>query len=445
MRILACLALGLALAAPLRAEEPAPTEHRTIRLEPAATLSVNHEPLGRGDLFRIDLPAGKPALLRVSEPGYVTQWRPLTPAPGDSSVIEITLERAPIPVLFRGEVPAVVLCDGAERGSVPCHLFFNEPRAYRITFRAEGFLERTLRLDLSDGKPRVVDAALTPSTATLALESMPAGAKALLDGVPQGKTPLTLRGLRPGKHEVTFRQEGYRTLTHTLTLDAGQEATLALPLERLPAGLTVTTLPIGARIYVDGVFRGESDLTLKDLPAGTHAIRVERYGYAQAERTVTVEAGESRVEEFRLNVIRGTLAVQTQPGAVEVWEGEERLLTTQPGKNGYTSQLATVQLPPGKHTLTLKAYGYADLTKTVDIAASQTLTLREKLAFKPNLTLTTKDGKTYSGVLRKYGKDGTVSLELKPGMTRTFTPAEAPACDEKALQRALEAWGAAAP
>lgn len=441
MRILACLALGLALAAPLRAEDPPPTEHRTIRVEPAATLNVNHVSKGRDTTFQVELPSGKPALLRVSEPGYETQWRTITPSPNDSSIIEITLEREPIPVLFRGDVPAVVLCDGAERGTVPCHLFFNAPRAYRITFRAEGFLERTLRLDLSDGKPRVVDAALTSSTATLALGSEPAGAKVLLDGVPQGQTPLTLRKIRPGKHEVTFSQDGYRTLTHTLTLDAGQEATLSMPLERLPAGLTITTLPIGARVYVDGVFRGESDLTLKDLPAGTHTIRVERPGYAQASRTVTVGAGESRAEEFRLNIIRGTLAVQTQPGTVEVWEGEKCLLTTQPGKDGYTSQLATVQLPPGKHTLTFKAYGYADLTKTVDITASQTLTLREKLTFKPNLSITTKDGKTYSGVLRKYG-GGSISLELKPGMTRTFTSAEAPTYDKEALQRALKAWGA---
>ena len=109
MRILACLALALALAVPLRADEPPPTEHRTIRVKPTATLSVNHAPKGRSNLFQIDLPTGKPALLRVSEPGYVTQWRTITPSPNDSSTIEIALERAPIPVLFRGEVPAVVL------------------------------------------------------------------------------------------------------------------------------------------------------------------------------------------------------------------------------------------------------------------------------------------------------------------------------------------------
>ena len=114
MRILACLALGLALAAPLRAEDPPPTEHRTIRVEPAATLCVNHEPKGRDTAFQVELPSGKPALLRVSEPGYETQWRTITPSPNDSSVIEITLERAPIPVLFRSETPATVLCDGAE-------------------------------------------------------------------------------------------------------------------------------------------------------------------------------------------------------------------------------------------------------------------------------------------------------------------------------------------
>ena len=445
MRALALLALALTLAAPLRAEDPAPTEHRTVRLDPAATLRVNHREVGRGATFQLDLPAGRPALLRVSEPGYATQWRTLTPNPGDPSVIDVTLERRPIPVLFRGDIPAVIQCEGAERGTAPCHLFFDEPRAYRVTLRAEGFLERTLRLDLRDGKPQVIDAALTPSTATLALDSAPAGAEVSLDGLPQGKTPLTLHALRPGKHEVTFRLPGHRPLTHTLTLDAGQEATLSLPLERLPAGLTVTTLPIGARVYVDGVFRGESDLALTDLPPGPHTLRVERHGYAQAERAIDLRAGASHVEEFRLAIIRGTLAVQTQPGAVEVWEGDTRLLTTQPGQDGYTSRLATAQLPPGKHTLTLRAYGYADLTKTIDIAPSQTATLREKLTFAPNLTIRTKDGKRYAGVLRKYGADGTVALELKPGMTRTFTPAEAPTCDKDELLRALEALGAATP
>lgn len=418
------LAAACAAAALWAQGQEAPTATLRVTCRPAATLWVNHRQNRTGESFTLEVPANAPTLLRLSAPGYATQWRTVTPGPGERRHEPFELAREPIPVLFRSERPATVLCDGAELGVTPFHCFFEEPRAYRVVVRAQGFQDQAIRLDLSNGKPRVVDATLTPDSGALEVTSEPAGARVQVNGVAHGVTPCTLERLREGKHTLRLTLEGHKPLTHTLELRAGERLPLRFALERLPAGLTVSTIPEGARIYVDGVFRGESDLTVGDLPEGTHSVRAELPGYATASREVRLAAGATQVEEIRLEIVRGTLAVQTQPGVVEVWEGGRRLLTTQPQKkDGFTSAEARLPLPPGPHTLTLKARGYADATRTVTIAADKTTALKVRLDFKPNFEVRTKLG-TYQGVIVRADLDGTVSLELKPGTYRTFLPGE---------------------
>lgn len=417
------LSVALCAAVVLRAQEPLPATLR-VTCEPAAALWVNHKPNKTGENFNLTLPPNTPTVLRVSAPGHVTQWRTVTLRAGERRHEPFRLAHEPIPVLFRSERPATVLCDGAELGETPFHCFFDEPRAYRVVIRAEGYQDQAIRLDLSNGKPRVVDANLVADSGTLKIVSAPAGAKVQVNGIAHGVTPCDIGRLREGKHTIRLTLDGYRPVSHEVDLRAGETIPVTLDLRRLPAGLTVTTIPEGARVYVDGAYRGNSDLTLADLPEGPHTLRVEAPGYAQAAREITLAAGATHVEEFRLEIIRGQLALQTQPGVVELWEGKRRLLTTAPmAKNGFTSSIATLTLVPGEHTFTLKARGYADATRTVTIAANKTTDLKVRLEFKPNFEVRTPHG-VYRGVIVRTDLDGTLSLELKPGTYRTFLPAE---------------------
>lgn len=407
----------------LGAQEPSSARLR-VTCVPAAELSLNHAPQGSGESWNLTLPPDVPALLRLSAPGYRTQWRTVVLGPGDRRHEPFRLEREPIPVLFRANAGATVLCDGAELGVTPLTHFFPEPKTYRVVFRAPGFQEHVLALRLGDGKPHVVDAALLSDSGTLRLTTEPAGARVLVNGVEKGVTPCTLERIREGEHTLSLRLEGHKPLTHTLTLTAGESVPLNFRLERLPAGLTVTTLPEGARVYVDGAYRGDSDLTLTDLPAGPHTLRVELPGYAQETRQATLASGATQVEEFRLRIVRGTLAVRTQPAAVTVWQGTKRLLATTPAKAGdYTSQRAELTLPPGAYELTFKAEGYADATRKVTIAANATAELNVRLDFAPNFELITRT-ETHRGVLVRQSPEGNVTLELKPGAYRTFTAGE---------------------
>ena len=106
---------AVCLAATLWAQgQETPMATLRVTCRPAATLWVNHRQNRTGESFTLEVPANAPTLLRLSAPGYVTQWRTVTPGPGERRHEPFELAHEPIPVLFRSERPATVLCDGAE-------------------------------------------------------------------------------------------------------------------------------------------------------------------------------------------------------------------------------------------------------------------------------------------------------------------------------------------
>ncbi|MDR0669217.1 MAG: PEGA domain-containing protein [Treponema sp.] len=60
-------------------------------------------------------------------------------------------------------------------------------------------------------------------------------------------------------------------------------------------GLLVRTKPAGARVYIDGIERGQTPLELPDLRSACYSIRVSKSGYEERELRVHV-SGEGRLE-----------------------------------------------------------------------------------------------------------------------------------------------------
>ena len=80
--------------------------------------------------------------------------------------------------------------------------------------------------------PRVVVRTIvTPqTTGVLILESVPTNASVYVDGSLKGTTPLTLRAITTGVHEVAFTLAGYQNYTTKVTVSVGAVATSAVTL-----------------------------------------------------------------------------------------------------------------------------------------------------------------------------------------------------------------------
>jgi hypothetical protein len=142
---------------------------------------------------------------------------------------------------------------------------------------------------------------LTTLKSQLTITTDPSGALIYIDGVYRGTSPLTLE-LDPGTYTVGVEKPNYKTAYETVTLNPGESRSILVKLDLLKAKLSVYTDPSGALIYIDGVYRGTSPLTL-ELDPGTYTVRVEKPNYKTAYKTVELNPGENRSILVKLELV----------------------------------------------------------------------------------------------------------------------------------------------
>ena len=160
---------------------------------------------------------------------------------------------------------------------------------------------------------------------TLSVTSSPAGADVYLDGVQKGTTPVTITGVSTGFHLVRVTMPGYEdystrvitpndktvhaslkvrsgsttiptlptTIKTTITTTIPTTVPITVPTGQVPPNartgtLSVTSSPAGADVYLDGVQKGTTPVTITGVPTGFHLIRVTMPGYEDySSRVIT--------------------------------------------------------------------------------------------------------------------------------------------------------------
>jgi len=164
-----------------------------------------------------------------------------------------------------------------------------------------------------DGKtPVQPDTAPPAAVGQLLVRSTPAGARVFVDGRDRGQTPATIRDLPHGAHRLRVVRDGYAAVERRVVLTPSRPSqSLIIELERprlaqsnvpTPAtpgtvgrfvgALTVDSRPQGARVFVDGRLVGTTPVSLPEVNAGSHAVRLEREGYRRWSSSVRIVASE---------------------------------------------------------------------------------------------------------------------------------------------------------
>ncbi|MFN3201573.1 MAG: PEGA domain-containing protein [Bradymonadia bacterium] len=126
----------------------------------------------------------------------------------------------------------------------------------------------------------------------LTIESSPAGAEVIIDGVRRGRTPLLLED-PVGAHTIEVRKDRHHTYTAQIRLGSEGER-IDVVLELALGRLDVDSRPHGARVYVDGVQVGTTPMQLDDLQPGAHLVKIEARCHTPWQQRVVVSDGESR-------------------------------------------------------------------------------------------------------------------------------------------------------
>ena len=195
----------------------------------------------------------------------------------------------------------------------------------------------------------------------------------------------------PGVSSSPVEQEPAATGTRTVRLPAADvpaasadaapppaapaPASVSIPAGSQPTGwLLVRTDPPGATVTLNGVARGQTPLSLRDISFGIHRLEVSRAGFETVERDVTVSERENVVPvgvelapadgsstPGPSTPAPGSLAVQSRPSGARV---------TVDGRSAGVTPLV-VALPIGRHQVRIEGDGYQSWVTNVEVTSDE--------------------------------------------------------------------------
>ena len=202
-----------------------------------------------------------------------------------------------------------------------------------------------------------------PPAGDLYVEADVEGARIIVDGEDSGElTNAMLTGLPVGLHEVTLVTECGRA-RGDVEIREGLIQRLELVMRTGPGSLSITTVPEGATVFLDGEEIGSAPRVLKDIACGSHELAFRAPGYLEAEVEVRTPAFQvTTVVQELVEETYGTLVIAPTPLTATV------LVDGVPAGHG---PMSIEGVGTGHHRLELAADGYEPWEQQVEILADE--------------------------------------------------------------------------
>jgi serine/threonine protein kinase len=138
-----------------------------------------------------------------------------------------------------------------------------------------------------------------------------------------------------------------------------------------PSGqLTIRSTPTGALVTVDGRFRGETPLVIRDLPMGVHTVQIARPGHVPWSDRVTLSASSSR-RTVSVNLQPGLDAGSQTSGSLFVDSRPRGARVTIDGRLVGTTPFRMPGMAAGRHDIRLDLDGYRSVSMPVTVNAAR--------------------------------------------------------------------------
>ncbi|MDD1694810.1 MAG: PEGA domain-containing protein [Methanoregula sp.] len=221
-----------------------------------------------------------------------------------------------------------VYLDSAYKGTTPITINNLASGSHILEIDHTGYYDWKSSVNVPNGGTRTIDATLNPmpssTTGWIYVSSSPGGASVTLDGSSMGETPssgsLKLNNIATGSHTVVLTRSGYQQYSATTSVSSNTVTEVSAILEPTTTpsgtgGLTVTSTPPGANVFLDNAFVGISPLTLSSVATGDHVVSLQLEGYQEYSVTTPVNTGAVSTVSAALTRITPTLKSAMIPAA----------------------------------------------------------------------------------------------------------------------------------
>ncbi len=196
-------------------------------------------------------------------------------------------------------------------------------------------------------------------------------ARVYLEGKEVGQTPLLELTVAAGVQRLAVQAERYQDHQSEVTVEGcGRLQEMDLMLTPGWSDVSISSVPTGALVLVDGVRVGATPVTL-ELPAGTHEVELSAEGHKPWRKRLVAEAGlPSEFNGIRLEPADGKLMLKSSPAGARVMVGKRYIGQT---------PLEVALEPAVPHVIQLSKAGYENAVRTVQIETAEEETLQVDL------------------------------------------------------------------
>lgn len=173
--------------------------------------------------------------------------------------------------------------------------------------------------------------------------------------------------LLEGKHIIRIEKVGYHTKIDTIDVNISNTY-FNYNLQQLDeANIMVRSIPIGAKIILDDVDRGETNKSIWTIE-GEHTIKIMKSGYSDYEEKINITAISKREFTFELIKNSGTLKLNITPADAVVLINRE----------DYSNQ-STIELVPNMYRIEISKPNHETISENINIEFDKVLTKTYKL------------------------------------------------------------------
>lgn len=184
----------------------------------------------------------------------------------------------------------------------------------------------------------------------------PYEADIILDGVMKGKSPLLLKDIKSGWHDLKIYKEGYSIVTERIEIKSKLTEEFKADLKKL-AAFSINSNPSGASIKINGKYIGITPINA-ELDEGSHEIVLSKNDYYWETISLDLKTGEQR--ELKLDLRRhvGAVSIISNPAAAGVFID---------GKIKGETPLKISNIVTGSHLVEVRKQGYFPKRKNFNV------------------------------------------------------------------------------
>ncbi len=190
---------------------------------------------------------------------------------------------------------------------------------YNVKLIAGGYVDWQGEIVLMPKMSQSFNVPLIAKPGSMTISSEPPDAEIYLDNNLVGKTPLTLKEVAEGEHDLRIVKETYKEWSRKVVVRSFQPTDVKVSLEVLPAMIIVRSEPSGAAVYFMGRNRGTTPVTLSNLTPGEVVVRLTKMNYEEWVTSLLVAPDERREIDAVLVQQVGLLSVTSVPDSAAVF------------------------------------------------------------------------------------------------------------------------------